>query len=115
MYNVNTMGSKSGYYNPLPLIIALSSVLCKIEQKLTCHSHGILQLPRSLIWTVVLPLHLYLSNGSVPDHCDLIEDVQWLGLELSLGFHLDHILINHMVRIMNIFLKQRNMKKTYEP
>ena len=80
-----------------------------------CHSHGILQLPRSLIGTVVLPLHLYLSNGLVSEHRDLlVEDVQWLNLELSLGFHLDHIPINHMVRIMYIFLKQGNMKKNYE-
>ena len=76
-----------------------------------CHSHGILQLPRSLTGTIELPLHLYLSNGSVLEHCDLlVEDAQWLSLELFLGFHLDHIPINHMVRIMYIFLKQRDTK-----
>ena len=77
-----------------------------------CQSHDILQLPRSLIQTVVLPLHLYLPYGSVPEHCDLpLEDAHWLGLELSLGFHLNHIPIYHMVRIIDIFLKKRNMKK----
>ena len=60
----------------------------------------------------MLPLYLYMSNDSIPEHCDLlVEDVQWLGLELSLGFHLDHIPIYDIVRIMYIFLKQRNMKK----
>ena len=111
MYNFNAMESKSGYYIPLPLTLALSSVLFKIEQKWMCHSHGILQLPCSLIRTVVLPLHLYLSNDSILEHCYLlVEDAQWFGLELSLTFHLNHIPIYHMVRIMYIFLKQRNMK-----
>ena len=105
------MGSKPRYYIPLPLTTTMSLVLYKIEQKWMCHSHGILQLPRSLTWTVVLPLHLYLSNSSIPEHRDLlVEDAQWLGLELSLRFHLNHISIYHMVRIMYIFLKKRNMK-----
>ena len=44
-------------------------------------------------------------------YCDLpVEDVHWLNLELSLEFHLNHIPIYHMVRIMYISLKQRNMK-----
>ena len=73
--------------------------------------HGILQLPRSLFRTVALPLHLYLSNESISEHCDLpVKDAQWLSLELSLGFHLNHVPIYHMVRIMYIFLNQRNMK-----
>ena len=94
-----------------PPSLAVSSVLYKIEQNWMCQLHGILQLPRSLIWTVVLPLYLYMSNGSIPEHCDLpVEDAQWLGLELSLRFPLNHIPIYHMVRIMYIFLKQRNMK-----
>ena len=84
------LGSKPGYYTPLPLRLALPSVLYKIEQKWMCQSHGILQLPRSLIRTVVLPLHLHLSNGSILEHCDLpVEDAHWLGLELSLRFHLN--------------------------
>ena len=86
-------------------------MLYKFEQKRMCQLHGIVQLQHSLLRTIVLPLHLYLSNGSIPEHCDLfVEDAQWLGLELSLGFHLNHIPINHMVRVMYIFLKQRNMK-----
>ena len=77
-----------------------------IEQKWMCQSHGILQLPRSLFRSVVLPLYLYLPYGSVSKHCDLpIEDAHWLNSELSLRFHLDHIPINHMVRVMYIFLK----------
>ena len=115
MYNFNTMGSKLRYYIPLPLTLALSSMLYKIEQKWMCQSHGILQLPCILMRTVVLPLHLYLSNGLVLKHCNLpVENAQWIGLELSLGFHLNHIPIYHMVRVMYIFLKQRNMKKHYE-
>ena len=82
----------------------------RIEQKWMCQSHGI-QLPCSLFRSEVLPLHLYLPYGSVPEHCDLpVEDVHWLDLELSLRFHLNHIPIYHMVRIMYISLKQRNMK-----
>ena len=45
--------------------LALPSVLCKIEQKWMFQSHGTLQLPCSLIRTVVLLLHLYLSNGTI--------------------------------------------------
>ena len=83
----------------------------KIEQKWMCQSHGILQLPRILFRSVVLPLHLYMSYGLILEHGDLpVEDAQWLSLELSLEFHLNHIPINHMVRVMYIFLKQGNMK-----
>jgi hypothetical protein len=67
--------------------------------------------PPSLIRTKVLPLHLYISDGSV------LRNVTFLSrmhngsiLELSPLFHLDHNPINHMVRIMYIFLKQRNME-----
>ena len=80
------MGSKQGYYIPLPLqhhcprcftkfeqkcYTSIASVFHKIEQKWMCQLHGILQLPRSLFRSVVLPLHLYLPYGSVPEHCDL--------------------------------------------
>ena len=116
MYNYNTTGPKSGYCIPFPLTLALSSVLCKIEQKWMFESHGILQLPRSLIKIVVLPFHLYLPYGLVPEHCDLLgEDAHWLDLEFSFGFHLNHIPIYHMVRIMYISLKQRNMKNIMSP
>ena len=126
MYNLNTMGSKPGCYIPLPITTALSLVLYKIEQKYyigttsvlykieqtwMCQSYGILQLPSSLLETVVLPLHLYLSYGSIPKHGDIsVENVQQIDFELSLGVYLDHIPINHMVRSMYIFLKQRDMK-----
>ena len=80
-------------------------------KKWMCQSLCILHLPSILLRTVVLPLHLYLSYGSISEHGDLpVEDAQWLGLELFLRFHLDHIPICHMARIMYIFLKQRNMK-----
>ena len=76
-----------------------------------CQSHGVLQLPCSLLRTVVLPLHLYLPYGSDPEHCDLpVEDMHWINLELSLEFHINHTPIYCMVRIMYIFLKQRDMK-----
>ena len=109
-----------------PSSIAMSSMLYKIEQKCytgialvfhrieqkwMCQFHGILQLPCSLFRFVVLPLHLYLPYGPVPEHCDLpVEDLHWLSSKLSLGIHLNHIPIYHMVRIMYIFIKQRNMK-----
>ena len=83
----------------------------RTKKKWMCQSHGILQLPCSLFRSIVVPLHLYLLYGLVREHCDLlVEDVHWLYLELSLEFHLNHIPIYHMVRIMYIFLKQRNMK-----
>ena len=128
IYNIwiNANWVKTGVLHSPPPSIALSillykieqkcytgttSVLYRIEQKWMCQSHGILQLPRSLFRSVMLPLHLYLPYGSVPEHCDLpVEDAHWLDLQLSLGFHLNHIPIYHMVRIMYIFLKQRNMK-----
>ena len=82
-----------------------------IEQKWMCKLHGNLHLPRSLLRTVVLPLHLYLSYGLILEHGDLlVEDAHRLDLELSLWFHLNHIPIYHMVRIMYISLKKRNMK-----
>ena len=37
----------------------------KTWTKWMCQSHGILQLPCSLFRTTVLPLHLYLSNGTI--------------------------------------------------
>ena len=114
------MGSKLGCYIPFPLqhhcpqcftklnknaTLVLPSVLHIIKQKWMCQSHGILQLPCSL------ELHLYLPYGSILEHCDVpVEDVHWLDLQLSLRFHLNHIPIDHMVRIMYIFLNQRNMK-----
>ena len=70
----------------------------------------------ALFKPIVLPLHLYLPYGLVPEHFDVpIEDVHWIDLELSLGFHLNHIPIYHMFRIMYIFLKQRNMKNIMIP
>ena len=85
------MGSKLGCYTPLPLqqhcpqcftklnknaTLISPSVLRKIEQKWMCQFHGILQLPCILFRTVVLPLHLYLSSGSILEHGDLpVEDV----------------------------------------
>src|SRR5713226_7544208 len=127
IYNLMQMGSKPRCYIPSPPLtttlssvlykieqndtLAPPSVLHKIEQKWMCQSHGILQLPCSLFRSEVLPLHLYLPYGSVPEHCDLpVEDAHWLDSKLSLGFHLNHIPIYHMVRIMYISLKQRNMK-----
>ena len=81
-----------------------------------CQLHGILQLQCSLFGIVVLSLHLYLPYGSVLEHCDLpVEDEHWIYLELSLWFHLHHISIYYMVRIMYIFLKQGNMKDIMSP
>ena len=123
----NANGVKTTMLHSPPPSIALSSVLYKIctkyytgiasvfhiiEQKWMCQSHGILQLPCILFSFVVLPLHLYLTYGPVPEHCDLpVEDAHWLNWELSLGFHLNHIPIYHMARIMYIFLTKRNMEK----
>ena len=125
------MGSKPGCYILPPLqqhypqcftklnknaTLAPPLVLCRIEQKWMCQLHGILQLPCSLFKTVVLPLHLHLSYGSAPEHGDLpVKDVHWLDSELSLRFHLNHIPIYHMLRVMYIFHKQRNMKRIMTP
>ena len=131
-YNIYTivylmkMGSKRRHYIPLPLqqhcpqcftklnkndTLVPPSMLRRIKQKWMCQSHRILQLPCSLFKTVVLPLHLYLPYGSVMEHYELlVEDAHWLDLEISLRFCLNHIPIYHMVMIMYIFLKQRNMK-----
>ena len=65
--------------------------MTKFGQGRINNPNSILQLPCSLFRTEVLPLHLYLPYGLVPEHCDLpVEDVHWLNLELSLGFHLNH-------------------------
>ena len=82
-----------------------------IEQKWMCQSHGILQLQHNLFRSVMLPLHLYLPYGSDLEHCDiLVEDAHSIDLELSLGFHLNHIPIYYMVRIMYIFLSKETRK-----
>ena len=93
-------GSKLGCYIPLPLqrhcpqcftklnknaTLTLPSMLRRIEKKWMWQLHAILQLTRSLFRTIVIPLHLYLSYCSVPEHCDLPgEDTHRLDLELSL-------------------------------
>ena len=77
-YNFNTMGSKLGYYIPLPLTTTLLSMLfnknstpalpqcsAKLNKKWICQSYGTLQLPCSLIRSVVLRLHLHMSNGTI--------------------------------------------------
>ena len=125
------LGSKLGCYIPLPLqqhypqcftslkkksLLVLPSAIHEIEKKWICQLHGILHLPCSLFRTVVLPLHLYLSYGSIPEHGDLpVEDAHWIDSELSLGFHLNHIPIYHMVRVIYIFIKKRNMKNIMIP
>ena len=101
----------SALQNLNKMLHCTASVFHKIEQKWMCQSYGILQIPRSLFRSVILPLHLYLPYGLVPEHYDLpVEDTHWLDLELTLGFHLNHIPIYPMVWIMYIFIKQRNMK-----
>ena len=61
----NTMGSKTGVLHSPPPLIALSLVLYKNWTKWMCQEDGILRLPCSLFTTVVLPLHLYISNGMI--------------------------------------------------
>ena len=63
----------------LPLKTTSSLVFSKLEQKWVCLFHGILQPPCSLIGTKVLPLHLYLFDGSVLKQCHLlVEDAHRL-------------------------------------
>ena len=125
LFTIYVSGVKTRVLHSPPPSIALFSVLYKIwtkcytgtalvfyriEEKWMCQPYAILYLPRSLFKSVVLPLHLYLPYGSILERCDLpIEDAHWLDLELSLEFHLNEIPIYHMVRIMYISLKQRNM------
>ena len=81
-------GQNWGVAFPSPFISTFLSAL----QNWMCQSHGILQLSHSLIQTIVLPLHPYLSNDLIPKHYDLhVEDAQWVSLELSLRFQLNHI------------------------
>jgi hypothetical protein len=62
-----------------------------------------LQFPSGLLRTKVLPLHLYLSDGSIPEcYLSLIQNVQGFHLELTLRFYLHEVPINHMSRVMNI-------------
>ena len=107
-FNSTVLSALQNFNKMLP---GTALVFHRIEQKWVCQSHGILQLPHSLFRSIMLPLHLYLPYGLVPEHCDLpVEDAHWLDSELSLRFHLNHIPIYHMVRIMYIYFKQRNMK-----
>ena len=59
----------------------------------------------------MFPLHLYLSNGSIPEQCfSPFYHAQGLRLKLSLWFHLNHSPINNIVRVINILIKHWNMK-----
>ena len=73
--------------------------------------HLIFQLPSYIFRTEVPPLDLYLSESPVPKHFDLLfQDADWLNLEPTLWFDLNHAPINKVVRVMYIFLQQRHMK-----
>jgi hypothetical protein len=68
-------------------------------------------LPSSIFRTEVGPLNLYQSYGSIPYHFDLpVQYAQWLDLKIFFSLHLNQIPINNMVRIMQIFFQQRDMK-----
>jgi hypothetical protein len=55
--------------------------------------------------TVVGTLNVYHPYGFVPNHFDFpVQDVYWLHPEISFVLHLDHILINFVVRVSHIFL-----------
>ena len=67
--------------------------------------HPIFQLPGSIFRTEVPPLDLYLSDGPVPKHFDLlVQDADWLHLEPTFWLYLNHAPINKVVRVMHIFL-----------
>ena len=57
-------GQNWGVTFPSPFISTILSA-SPLEQQCMCQSHGILQLPHSLIMTIVLLLHLHLSNGTI--------------------------------------------------
>jgi hypothetical protein len=95
-----------------PFSKTLSSVFVSfLEQDWMRFPQISLQFPSGLLRTKVLPLHLYLSDGSVPKcYFSLVQNVQGFHLELALGFHLHQVPINHMSRVMSILFQQRNMK-----
>jgi hypothetical protein len=62
-------------------------------------------LPFSIFRIVAGLLNLYQPYGFVPEHIDfLVQDAYWFHLEIPFMIHLDHIPINYVVRIRQIFL-----------
>jgi len=120
MYFIQNRGlQNSGYYNPLPLklstvldasytvyILLLTAALQKFSKQVWIFlPRLIFQLPSCIFRTEGPPLDLYLSDGHILKHYDLlVQDADWLHLETSLGFYLNHMPINNVVRVMHIFL-----------
>ena len=70
-----------------------------------------LQFSGFFIWTKVLPLPLYMSNGVVPEkNFSLFKDTIWFHLKISFWFYLDKILVDYMSSIMYIMFRYRNIK-----
>ena len=56
----------------------------------------------------VLPLHLYMSDGSILKcYFSPVQNAQGFHLEIAHGFHLHQVPINHMSRVMNILFKKK--------
>jgi len=67
--------------------------------------HGLLMLPRGIFKTIVGPLDLYQDDGLIPEHFEFpVQDAHQIHLKVPFMLHLDHNLINHVVRIRNILI-----------
>jgi hypothetical protein len=101
-----------GMSHPFPFNKTLSSVFVPfLEQDWMIFPQISFQLPSGLLRTKVLLLHLYLSDDSVPKcYFSLVQNTQGFFLEFTFWFHLNQVPIDHMSRVMNILLQQRNMK-----
>jgi len=69
--------------------------------------HLICHLPCSFIGPKVLPLHFNLLDCSILEHEHLfLQYALRLRLEFSIWLHLQYRLVNHMINIFNILIKQ---------
>jgi hypothetical protein len=108
------IGHGLGILQSPPLIYALSSVnhvliykkISKILKiMLVFCLHCILMLPSSILRTILGPLELYKTYGSVPELFDfLVQNAYWMHLKSNFFLHLNHIPINNMISIKYIFL-----------
>jgi len=68
-----------------------------------CFLHGFLVLPCNIFRIVTSTLKLYQISFFVPKHLYfLVHDAHWFHPKIPFMFHLNHILINHVIRIRYI-------------
>ena len=70
-----------------------------------------LQFPSCFIWTEVIPLHFYLSNGAILEKkIPHVENTIRFHLKISFRFYLNIIPVDHMSSIVHILFQYGNMK-----